>query len=177
MCEFYSRIGTTKYTAIRHSNIYGPHDKYDLERSHVFGATVTKVMTAAQGKVSVWGSGEEGRDLLHVDDLTALVENILERQTSPFELVNAGAGHAVTDKSQVQRVIEASGRDLRMEHDLSKPSIPTTLCVDCAKAKALFGWEPKVGLDEGIRRTLEWYNSNLSRSPGKFHRNLPGLRS
>ncbi len=157
MCEFYSRIGTTKYTAIRHSNIYGPHDKYDLERSHVFGATVTKVMTAAEGKVTVWGTGEEGRDLLHVDDLTALVENVLDRQTSPFELVNAGAGHAVTVKELVRKVIEASGRDLRIEHDLSKPSIPTTLCVDCAKAKALFGWEPKVGLDEGIRRTLEWY--------------------
>ena len=64
MCEFYSRLKRTKYTAIRHSNIYGPYDKYDLERSHVFGATMTKVMTSTNGKIVVWGSGEEERDLL-----------------------------------------------------------------------------------------------------------------
>ncbi len=61
MCEFYSSIGETKYTAIRHSNIYGPYDKYDLEKSHVFGATVTKVMTAKDGKIVVWGTGPERR--------------------------------------------------------------------------------------------------------------------
>ena len=53
MCEFYAGISNTKFTAIRHSNIYGPHDKFDLERSHVFGATITKVMTA-KDKISVW---------------------------------------------------------------------------------------------------------------------------
>ncbi|HLI20074.1 MAG TPA: NAD-dependent epimerase/dehydratase family protein, partial [Stellaceae bacterium] len=67
MCEFYSRLGVTRHTVIRHSNIYGPYDKFDLERSHVFGATVTKVMTAEDGAIQVWGSGEEARDLLYVD--------------------------------------------------------------------------------------------------------------
>ena len=66
MCEFYSRISSTKYTVVRHSNIFGPYDKFDLERSHVFGATMTKVMTAKDGgKIVVWGTGEEERDLLY----------------------------------------------------------------------------------------------------------------
>jgi GDP-L-fucose synthase len=56
MCEFYSRLGKTKHTVIRHSNMYGPYDKYDLEKSHVFGATITKVMTSEDGKINVWGS-------------------------------------------------------------------------------------------------------------------------
>ena len=68
MCDFYSRIGKTKFTAIRHSNIYGPYDKYDLERSHVFGATVTKVMTAKE--IVVWVEGQKS-EILHVDDLEA----------------------------------------------------------------------------------------------------------
>ena len=55
MCEFYSRIGNTKYTAVRHSNIYGPYDKFDLEKSHVFGATMTKVMTTKNGGKSWFG--------------------------------------------------------------------------------------------------------------------------
>src|SRR5579862_2980494 len=57
MCEFYAGISDTKFTAIRHSNIYGSHDKYDLERSHVFGATITKVMQA-DDKITVWGTGD-----------------------------------------------------------------------------------------------------------------------
>jgi nucleoside-diphosphate-sugar epimerase len=69
MCEFFSRLGRTKHTAIRHSNMYGPYDKYDLERSHMFGATITKVMTSTDGKINVWGTGEESRDLLYVEDL------------------------------------------------------------------------------------------------------------
>ena len=62
MCEFYSRIGNTKYTVIRHTNIFGPYDKYDLKRSHVFGATMTKIMTTEEGQnIEVWGTGEEER--------------------------------------------------------------------------------------------------------------------
>ena len=79
MCDFFSKLGRTKHTIIRHSNIYGPYDKYDLERSHVFGATITKVMTAKE-KIAVWGTGEEERDLLHVDDLTDFVEKSIEFQ-------------------------------------------------------------------------------------------------
>lgn len=91
MCEFYSRLGETKYTVIRHSNIYGPYDKYDLERTHVFGATITKVMKAEEGgRIVVWGGGEEERDFLHVSDLVSFVGLALARQTTRFELVNVG---------------------------------------------------------------------------------------
>ena len=75
MCEFYARLGPTRYTVVRHSNIYGPFDKFDLDRSHVFGATITKVLTAPEhGQVVVWGDGSEVRDLLYVDDLVAFVK-------------------------------------------------------------------------------------------------------
>ena len=66
MCEFYSNLSKTKYTVIRHSNIYGPYDKFDLEKSHVFGATLTKVMNGKE-RVTVWGTGREGRDLLYIE--------------------------------------------------------------------------------------------------------------
>src|SRR3989344_1334427 len=72
MCEFFSRISNTKYTAIRHSNIYGPYDKYDLEHSHVLGATITKVMNA-EDKIVVWGNGPETKDLQFESDLVDFV--------------------------------------------------------------------------------------------------------
>lgn len=157
MCEFYSRLGRNKFTTIRHSNIYGPYDKYDLEKSHVFGATITKVMTNITGKFSVWGDGTTARDLLHVDDLIRFVELAINKQVSPFELVNVGIGEFITVKDLVQKIIQHSGKKIEIDYDLSKPTIPTKLALNCQKAKDLFGWVPQITLDQGIEKTLEWY--------------------
>ena len=70
MCEFFSSLGRTKHTVIRHSNTYGPHDKYDLEKSHMFGATITKVMNAEDGdEIVVWGDGSTERDYTFIEDI------------------------------------------------------------------------------------------------------------
>ena len=160
MCDFYSRLGKTKHTVIRHSNIYGPHDKYDLEKSHVFGATVTKVMTA-KDEVVMWGTGEEKRDLLHVQDLCKFVELSIKNQETPYELYNVGLGEAVSVRDLVHRIIKASGKDLIVKSDLSKPTIKTSLFLDWKKAFAQLGWFPEVTLDKGIEDTIEWYRENI----------------
>jgi nucleoside-diphosphate-sugar epimerase len=161
MCEFYSQIGKTRYIVIRHSNIYGPHDKFDLEHSHVFGATVTKVMTAkTQGKLIVWGTGEECRDLLYVGDLVDFVKRAIEHQQEAFALYNCGYGKTITIKELVQKIIIAAGKKLVIEHDLSQPTIPTSLCLDCSKAKRELGWQPQTNLDEGIAKTIAWWQSH-----------------
>jgi nucleoside-diphosphate-sugar epimerase len=166
MCEFYARLGITRHTVIRHSNIYGPHDKFDLERSHVFGATVTKVMTATGDAIDIWGSGEEARDLLYVDDLLAFVELAIDRQTEPYALYNVGLGRAISVRELVEKIIAASGRSLEIRHDLSKPSIKTSLCLDCRKAERELGWRAEISLEEGIRRTLEWWKAAMARGAG-----------
>lgn len=160
MCKFYSDLSNTKYTVIRHSNMYGPHDKYDLEKSHVTGATITKVMTAVD-KIDVWGTGEEKRDLLYVDDLISFITSALNKQTSKYELFNVGLGRGIKIKNLVNKVIKYSGKNLTINHDLSKPTVPTSLYLDCSKAKNILGWEPKYTLDEGIIKTLKWYKNNM----------------
>jgi nucleoside-diphosphate-sugar epimerase len=160
MCDFYSRLGKTKHTVIRHSNIYGPHDKYDLERSHVFGATVTKVMTA-KDEVVMWGTGEEKRDLLHVQDLCNFVELSIKNQEAPYELYNVGLGEAVSVRDLVHKIIKASGKDLIVKSDLSKPTIKTSLFLDWKKAFTELGWFPEITLDKGIEDTIEWYRENI----------------
>lgn len=160
MCEFFSRLGKNRYTVIRHSNIYGPWDKYDLEHSHVFGATITKVMTSPEnGTITVWGSGDEGRDFLHTDDLVSFVCSAIEGQTTPFELYNVGSGKAVPVSDLIQKVVELSGKKLSVIYDLTKPTINTSLALDCGKAFQNMGWKPEISLDEGIRRTLAWYQA------------------
>lgn len=159
MCEFYARLGTTKYTVIRHSNIYGPHDKFDLEKSHVFGATVTKVLTAKDNKITVWGSGEEARDLLYISDLVDFVKKAIEKQHASFSLYNVGYGFAIPIKDLIKKIIFHAGKHMDVCHDLTKPTIKTSLCLDCTKAKEELGWVPLVSLDQGIQKTLKWYES------------------
>ncbi|HVA14967.1 MAG TPA: NAD-dependent epimerase/dehydratase family protein [Stellaceae bacterium] len=163
MCDFYARLGATRHTVIRHSNIYGPHDKFDLERSHVFGATVTKVMNARDA-IEVWGTGEEARDFLYVDDLVDFVERAVERQTEPFARYNVGSGRAVCVKDIVTKIVAASGKRLAVRHDLSKPTINTSLCLNSAKAARELGWQPRVSLDDGIALTLAWWRRNAAKS-------------
>jgi len=160
MCKFYASLGRTKHTAIRHSNMYGPYDKYDLEKSHVFGATVTKVMNSNDGKIVVWGTGEEARDLLYVKDLVRFVDIAINKQVENFELFNVGLGKGIKIKDLVQKIIKCSGKKLEIIHDLSKPTIPTSLFLDCSHVKEKFGWEPIYTLEEGITKTLKWYGNN-----------------
>lgn len=157
MCEFYSRIGSTKFTAIRHSNVYGPYDKFDLERSHVLGASITKVMTARDGKVTVWGAGEESRDLLYVSDLVSFVSEVIKNQKSAYGLYNCGYGEAITINELVRKIVELSGKPLKIEHDLEKPSIKTSLFLDCSKALRELGWRRRTTIDNGIKMTIDWW--------------------
>ena len=159
MCKFYAGLGRTKHTVLRQSNIYGPHDKYDLEKSHVFGATVTKVMTNDE-RVVVWGSGEEERDFLYVEDLVNLVEAAIEKQATEYELANASFGQSLSIKDLVRTVVDVSGKDLKIEYDETKPTIKTKLAIDNARANEIFGWSPENDLVGGLNKTIEWYKNN-----------------
>jgi len=161
MCEFFSGIRPTRYTAIRHSNIYGPHDKFDLECSHVFGASMTKVLHCTDGKITVWGDGSEERDLLYVSDLVDFVRLAIEKQDTPFRLLNVGYGSSVSISDLIHKIIEIAGKNIMLEYDKSGPTISTRLALDCTEAKRLFGWKPKVSLSEGIRKTMDWHRTNI----------------
>lgn len=160
MCEFFSRLGVTRHTVIRHTNVYGPYDKFDLARSHVFGATVVKAMTSRDGVLSVWGSGEEARDLIHVDDLVRFVELVIDRPGRAYEMLHVSSGQAISVNDIVREVIAASGRRLTVKHDRSQPTISTSFALDNANAKAAFGWVPAVPFRDGVRQTIEWWRQN-----------------
>ena len=123
---------------------------------------MTKVMTCRDGKISVWGPGTEGRDLLYVGDLVDVVEKAIDRQKTSYELVNVGYGKAVAVKNLVQKIIEYSRKEIAVEHDLSMPHIPTSLSLDITKAEKIFGWTPSTSLEEGILKTMRWYKENIS---------------
>ena len=160
MLDFYSRISKMKTTAIRHSNIYGPYDKYDFERSHVCGATISKVLTSSKDVV-VWGTGEEERDLLYIDDLVKFVESAILNQKEKYRLYNCGAGKSVSIRSLVELIINQSKKSLTISHDISKPTIKTSLCLNNELAKKELGWFPSISLKDGIKKTINWWYANI----------------
>jgi len=169
MCEFYSRFKKTKYTAIRHSNIYGPYDKFDLDHSHFFGATITKVMTAKDGgDIIVWGNGEDKRDFLYATDLVGFLNELIEKRfgitDKDYILFNLGSGENTTTNEVVRKVVEASGKELRILNDLSAPSISISFSVGNAVIKRYgFGWEPRITIEEGIEQTIQWWKENYNK--------------
>jgi GDP-L-fucose synthase len=161
MCEFYSRFKMNKYTLIRHSNIYGPYDKYDLDKSHVFGATINKVMNAKKnGELIIWGKGKESRDLLYIDDLLNFIFLAIKKQKGMFEIYNVGYGRPISINNLVKKIVKISKKKIKIKNDLSKKSLSTKIFLDCKKAYQDFGWKPKINLDIGIKKTLKWYKNN-----------------
>jgi len=157
MCDFYSRLGTTKFTAFRHSNVYGPYDKFDLDKCHVVPAFVKKVSDAVS-EFEVWGTGKAKRDVIYISDLINFIDLCIKNQKNAYELFNCGAGEAFPILQLARTVMKLQSKELQLIMDKTKPDIPTTVILDCEKAKKILGWEPKVGLEEGLRKTCDWYN-------------------
>jgi GDP-L-fucose synthase len=156
ICEFFSKIGNTKFTCIRHSNIYGQHDKFDLNKSHFFAANLIKVLKNNNGKISIWGKGNEMRDMLYVSDLMNFIDKALKNQKNKFGLYNCTYGKSYKIIEIIKKIIKISGKNIKIDHDLSKPSIPINILVNSSKAFKELNWKPIVNLDEGIKKTIKW---------------------
>ena len=162
IAKFYSMLSDTKFTIIRHSNIYGPHDKYDLDKSHVFGATITKVMRANK-TLEVWGTGKEIRDFLYAEDLVDFIKKSIKKQKEQYQIYNCGSGNPVTVKELCEKIIKISGKDIKIKFNKSKPSIPFNLYLNCSKAKKDLSWSPKTNIDDGIKSTITWWKKNIKK--------------
>lgn len=159
LCEFYSKLGSTKYTAIRHSNVYGPGDKFDFDRCHMVPAMVRKVEEANK-EIEVWGSGKAKRDVLFIDDLLDMFDKVIDKQTEPYRLYNCGAGTAVSIPHIISTIAKAAKKDISLVYDTTKPDIPTTTVLDCSKALDELDWSSTTSLEDGLEATLDWYTRN-----------------
>ena len=162
IAKFYSMLGDTKFTIIRHSNIYGPHDKYDLDKSHVFGATITKVMRA-KDTLEVWGTGNEIRDFLYAEDLINFIKLAIKKQKTKYEIYNCGSGIPIKVKDLCKKIILISGKDLKIIFNKAMPSIPFNMYLNCNKAKKDLDWKVQNNIDLGIKKSINWWRKNIKK--------------
>jgi GDP-L-fucose synthase len=140
------------------TNLYGPHDNFELQGSHVLPAFIRRFVEAAQSGAkteTLWGTGAPMREFLHVDDLAEAVVLASEKYDSPTHL-NIGSGDDLTIKALAELVAELAGFDGEIAWDSSKPDGTPRKVLDVTKVKSL-GWNPKISLRDGISSTIEWY--------------------
>ena len=144
------------------TNLYGPGDNFDLETSHVLPALIRRFHEAAEAKapsVTLWGTGTPRREFLHVDDLARACLAVMERHEGE-QILNVGTGEDLSLKDLAELVARATGYEGRILWDPSKPDGTPRKVLDVGRIRAL-GWEPRIGLEEGIRDTLRWYRESL----------------
>ena len=159
MCQAYRKQYGFNAISLMPTNLYGPNDNFDRETSHVLPALISKFSDAKKnGDVSVtcWGDGSAMREFLHVDDLAEACFTCMKYYDSP-EPINIGTGEDVTIKQLAETIARTVGYDELINWDTSKPNGTPRKVLNVDKIKTL-GWEPKIGLEEGIKSTYEWYN-------------------
>ena len=162
LCEAYHRQFGDRFFSLMPSNLYGPHDNFDLQTSHVLPALLRKFHEAKLSgarAVEVWGSGTPRREFLHVDDLADACVYLLPRLQGG-ELVNVGTGSDLTIKELVAVISEVIGYDGEIVWDGNKPDGAPRKLLDVSKLRAL-GWRPRIELHDGIASVYQWYQSNL----------------
>ncbi|MEP6955280.1 MAG: GDP-L-fucose synthase [Chthoniobacterales bacterium] len=161
LCQAYAAEYGEHYISAMPTNLYGPHDNFDLASSHVLPALLRKAHEAkASGarELVVWGSGKPRRELLHVDDMADACLFLLENYDSP-EIINVGCGEDISVRQLAELVCEVVGFEGELTLDPSKPDGTPRKLLDVSKINAL-GWRPKIPLRAGIARTYEWFREN-----------------
>jgi GDP-L-fucose synthase len=145
------------------TNLYGPGDNFDLTSSHVLPAMIRKFheASASGGVVTLWGTGTPRREFLHVDDLADAVLHLLRVYDSP-ETINVGMGSDVSIRELAETIADIVGYGGEIVWDTSKPDGTPRKLLDTSKLAGL-GWEPQIGLRDGIAATYRWYLENVAR--------------
>ncbi|HEY3988299.1 MAG TPA: GDP-L-fucose synthase [Acidobacteriaceae bacterium] len=182
MCWSYNRQYGTRYLAAMPTNLYGPHDNFDLKTSHVLPALMRKVVeakVAGRQFIEVWGTGTPRRELLYSEDLAEACVFLMQLPESEFQslihhdnanghapLINIGTGEDVTIRELAELVARELGFTGELRFDTTKPDGTPRKLLDVSRMHAL-GWHAKTGLAEGIRKTYTVFTNTVTSSTSK----------
>lgn len=144
-------------------NLYGPGDNFDPSSSHVIPALVKKMVDAREAgldQVEIWGTGSASREFLYADDAARGILLATEHYDSS-DPVNLGTGREITIRELASKIAGFVGFEGQLVFDASKPDGQPRRCLDTTKAKERFGFQARVGFDEGLKETIRWYQDHL----------------
>ena len=143
-------------------NLYGPGDNFKTESSHVIPALIRKCIEANEAglqAIEVWGDGSPTREFLYVEDAAEGILLAAEKYDGA-DPVNLGSGNEISIKNLVELIAKLTGFSGRLDWDTSKPNGQPRRALDTNRARDFFGFEAKMGFEEGLKNTIEWYQAN-----------------
>jgi GDP-L-fucose synthase len=170
LCESYNRQYGMDYRSVMPTNLYGPHDNFNLANSHVIPALIRKFDQAMQNNdadVEVWGTGKAMREFLHVDDMAAASvhvmglskDNYLSVTEPMLSHINVGTGVDVTIRELAETIGEVVGFNGELKFDASKPDGAPRKLMDIGLLNEL-GWQPEYNLKSGLQQAYHWFEEN-----------------
>ena len=174
LCESYNRQHGRDYRSVMPTNLYGPHDNFHPENSHVIPALLRRFHEAVQRgdeEVVIWGSGKPMREFLHVDDMAAASVHVMELDEATYRAntqqmlshINVGTGVDCTIRELAETVAKVTRFAGRLTFDASKPDGAPRKLMDVSRLAAL-GWKAGIGLEDGLRDAYGWYVENLKQA-------------
>ena len=165
MAEFYHKQYGMNTISLMPTNLYGVNDNFDLTSSHVLPALIRRFYTAklnGDKQVTCLGTGSPRREFLYVDDLARAISHVLYNYNGN-ELLNVGTGEDVTIKEAAEMVAKTVGYEGDIVWDHTKPDGTPRKVLDVSRIQAT-GWKSEVSLEEGLKRTVEWYKNETSKA-------------
>lgn len=159
LAKFYFKVCDMKIGIVRPTNIYGPYDKVDIEKSNVLPALIMRALKREDPYV-VWGDGYAVRDFIYVDDFIDDILCILEKYCT-CDPINLGSGYAITTRQAVDVILKVCKHTVVPQFDITKPtSIPYRM-LNIAKSESVLGKRQRTPFGEGISKTVQWYKTKV----------------
>jgi GDP-L-fucose synthase len=146
-------------------NLYGPGDNFNLQTSHVIPALIRKAVEAKDSRapqIMLWGDGSPTREFLYVEDAADGIVTAAEKYDGP-EPVNLGSGHEISIRDLAGMITRLAGFEGAIAWQTDKPNGQPRRGMDISRAREYFGWQAKMPFEEGIRRTISWFQENRSK--------------
>lgn len=176
LCESYNRQHGRDYRSVMPTNLYGPHDNYHPDNSHVIPALLRRFHDAVEQsveEVAIWGSGKPMREFLHVDDMAAACAHVMELDAQVYHAntqpmlshVNVGTGVDCTIRELAETVAKVVGFKGALTFDSTKPDGAPRKLMDVSRLRSM-GWEASIGLEDGLRGAYKWFVDNRQDARG-----------
>ncbi|WP_456388775.1 NAD-dependent epimerase/dehydratase family protein [Profundibacter sp.] len=162
LCELAAQSGKMETGVLRFHNVYGPRCEMSPEKSQVIPALIRKAIRHPKEDFVVWGSGVQRRAFVYVDDAVEGLIRVVERGMGKGA-IQIGPDFSTSIREVAEQAVAASGREIEIVFDPTKPEGDMDRAADWTKAREILGWEPTVGVAEGIKRTYAWCEAELHR--------------
>ena len=172
LCEYYNKQFNKSFFTLMPCNLYGPNDNFDLKNSHFVPALIKKIIETKKNKNSfteIWGTGRPKREVMYVEDLARAIYFIVIKKINndrkllnilkKSSLINVGSGQEFTIKQVAKKICKVAKVDTKLIFNKNYPDGTMRKVVDNSIIKKL-GWAPKVSLEHGLLKTIDWYKNN-----------------